>query len=260
MYPIVALFVVHWLSSIFCQTFFLHRYASHRMFAMSKGWERFFYLATYAAQGTSFLAPRAYAVMHREHHAFGDTARDPHSPHFARNPVALLLDSKRRYDDIFYRRVTPEARFEGGYPEWPALDRLGSSLVSRIAFAAGFTAFYLAFAPSLWWLILLPLHFVMGPLHGTIVNWCGHKYGYRNFAINSHDRSRNTVPVDFLTMGELMQNNHHRHPSAANFAVRRFEFDPTYAMMRVLAALGVIALPVAHRPASYARALRSIPS
>ena len=29
--------------------------------------------------------------------------------------------------------------------------------------------------------LLLPVHFLMGPFHGAIVNWAGHKYGYRNF-------------------------------------------------------------------------------
>jgi stearoyl-CoA desaturase (delta-9 desaturase) len=37
---------------------------------------------TYIFQGSSFLNPRAYAIMHREHHAYSDTEKDPHSPHF----------------------------------------------------------------------------------------------------------------------------------------------------------------------------------
>jgi len=32
----------------------------------------------------------------------------------------------------------------------------------------------------------------MGPIHGAIVNWAGHKYGYQNF--DNGDRSRNTLP------------------------------------------------------------------
>jgi stearoyl-CoA desaturase (delta-9 desaturase) len=78
----------------------------------------------------------------------------------------------------------------------------------------------------------------MGPVHGAIVNWCGHKYGYRNFA--SDDVSRNTLPFDFLTGGELFQNNHHESAMSPNFAARWFEIDPTYQVMRVLAALKVI--------------------
>ena len=49
-------FISHWFLSVFSQTFFLHRYGAHRMFTMSKGWERFFYLLTYVCQGPSFLS------------------------------------------------------------------------------------------------------------------------------------------------------------------------------------------------------------
>jgi stearoyl-CoA desaturase (delta-9 desaturase) len=75
-------------------------------------------------------------------------------------------------------------------------------------------------------------------VHGAIVNWAGHKLGYRNYA--SDDQSRNTLVFDVLTMGELFQNNHHKWGQSPNFAVRVFEIDPAYQIMRVLAALGVI--------------------
>jgi stearoyl-CoA desaturase (delta-9 desaturase) len=78
----------------------------------------------------------------------------------------------------------------------------------------------------------------MGPVHGAIVNWCGHKYGYQNY--DNGDVSRNTLAFDFLTGGELFQNNHHKFAMSPNFAARKFELDPTYPVIRVLAALGII--------------------
>src|SRR3954453_22285490 len=77
---IIAFFILHWTLSVFTQTFFLHRYGAHRMFTMSKGWERFFYLFTYLAQGSSFLVPKGSAGLHRTPHAFSDPPKDPHSP------------------------------------------------------------------------------------------------------------------------------------------------------------------------------------
>ena len=50
------------------------------MYTTSKNWERTFYLTTWLVQGSSFLVPRAYGVMHRMHHTYSDTAEDPHSP------------------------------------------------------------------------------------------------------------------------------------------------------------------------------------
>jgi stearoyl-CoA desaturase (delta-9 desaturase) len=242
MWVILIFFAAHWSCSIFAQTFFLHRYGAHRMFTMSPGWERFFYLFTFVSQGPSFLNPRGYAILHREHHAFSDTERDPHSPYFSSNAGSMMWKTKHRYDDYAYHRRDPEARFLGGTPEWPALDRLSQRWWTRIALGATYPIVYICFAPSLWWYALLPIHWLMGPIHGAIVNWCGHKYGYANF--DNGDRSKNTLVFDFVTMGELFQNNHHKAASSPNFAARWFELDPCYQVMRALAAVGIIELGV----------------
>lgn len=235
---IIGFFLVHWQLTIFCQTFFLHRYCAHKQFTMSKGWERFFYLFTYVCQGSSFLVPRGYAVLHRMHHAYSDTERDPHSPLHASNPLSMMWETKHRYDDFAYKRVEPEPRFKGGYPEWDFIDKLGQSWMGRVAWGTAYGFFYLHFATSAWLWLLFPITCVMGPTHGAIVNWCGHKYGYRNF--DNGDASRNTLWVDFLTGGELFQNNHHKFAMAPNFAARRFEVDPTYPVIRLLAWLKII--------------------
>jgi stearoyl-CoA desaturase (delta-9 desaturase) len=237
---ILAFFVTHWMLSVFCQTFFLHRYGAHRMFEMNRFWERAFYFLTYVAQGPSFLDPRAYAILHRMHHAYSDTEKDPHSPLFYTNVGTMMWATKHRYDAFAYRREEPEARFENGIPDWPALDRLSQSWPARICWLAGYTAFYAVFATQWWMWLLLPAHFIMGPIHGAIVNWCGHRYGYRNY--DSDDVSRNTLVFDFLTWGELFQNNHHRHAMRANFGVRWFEIDPTWQFIRVFAWLGIVEL------------------
>jgi stearoyl-CoA desaturase (Delta-9 desaturase) len=250
MKAILIFFVVHWVASIFAQTFFLHRYGAHRMFTMSRFWERFFHLFSFVAQGPSFLIPRAYAFLHREHHAFADSERDPHSPLYHRNVGGMMWHTKGRYDAYAYRRSEPETRFRGGTPEWPLIDRFSQRWVVRIAFGSLYALFYFAFAPSVIWFLLLPIHWLMGPIHGAIVNWCGHKYGYRNF--DTRDASRNTLPIDLLTMGELFQNNHHQHGANPDFAARWFEVDPCFQIMRVLDRCGIIdldATPPARLPA-----------
>lgn len=236
---ILVFFGAHWVLSVFFQTFFLHRYGAHKQFTMSKRWERFFHLCTYLAQGSSFLSARGYAILHRMHHAFSDTEKDPHSPENYSNVFTMMWATKHRYDAFAYRREAPEPRFEKDVPDWPALDRVSQSWVARVAWIAAYTAFYAAFAHGWLW-VLLPAHFVMGPIHGAIVNWCGHRYGYRNY--DSDDVSRNTLVFDFLTLGELFQNNHHKHAMRPNFGVRWFEIDPTYHVMRLFAWLGIIAM------------------
>jgi stearoyl-CoA desaturase (delta-9 desaturase) len=238
MLPVLAFFVIHWQVSVFFQTFFLHRYGAHQQFTMSKGWERFFFLLTYLAQGSSFLSPRGYAILHRMHHAYSDTEKDPHSPLFYKNVFTMMLATKKRYDAFAYYREVPEPRFEADVPTWPLLERLGQNWVGRVAWGGLYTLFYVQFATSPWLFLLLPAHFIMGPIHGAIVNWAGHKYGYRNY--DCKDVSRNTLVFDFLTAGELFQNNHHEFSMSPNFAVRPFEVDPAYVIIRALAAVGIV--------------------
>lgn len=243
---LVAFFFLHWFASAFSQTFFLHRYSSHNMFTMSTFWEKFFYLGTFLTQGSSFLVPRAYAVMHRAHHAHSDTEKDPHSPHFFQDVFGLMWHTKNVYEDIRKRRGKYyEARFEKNFPQWNALDTFGNSWLTRLAWCAVYTGIYVAIAPSPWFFLLLPVHFLMGPVHGAAVNWCGHKYGYQNYANGDH--SRNTTPFDLFLMGELFQNNHHKYPGRAKFATRWWEFDVTYPTIKLLHHLRIIRLkPKAH--------------
>jgi stearoyl-CoA desaturase (delta-9 desaturase) len=241
-------FVTHWGLSILMQSLFLHRYAAHRMYTVGPRTERTLHLLTLVAQGSSYLEPRAYALLHREHHAFADTEKDPHSPAFHRNPFRMMLETARRYSHYVTGRKSPEARFLGGYPQWPFIDRTFNRWPVRIGCGALYVLFYKRFATRRWHWALLPAHFAMGPLHGAIVNWCGHRYGYRNFA--SRDQSRNTLPIDVVCMGELFQNNHHARPASPDFAARRFELDLTWQVMRLLARLRIIQL--AHAPGTRA--------
>src|SRR5678815_3232458 len=109
---------------------------------MSKGWERFFHLCTYLSQGSSFLSPRGYAILHRMHHAYSDTEKDPHSPLFHKNVFAMMWHTKHRYDDFAYRRVDPEPRFDGNVPDWPLVDRIGQLWIARLVWIGAYTAFY----------------------------------------------------------------------------------------------------------------------
>ena len=237
---IIIFFILHWYLSLFCQSFFQHRYAAHGAFTMSRGWQKVFYVFTYFMQGSSYLSTRAYAVMHRMHHAFADTKEDPHSPKFFSSVFTMMWGTKNTYLHIVANPDEAEAKFRKNVPDWPVFDAIGESRWSRVAWIAVYVVIYYFFATHWWLWLLLPIQIVMGPFHGAIINWFAHKYGYRNFRVNN--TSTNLLPVDVLMLGESYHNNHHKFPSSINFGFKWWELDPLYPVTLLLGKLGVIKL------------------
>ncbi len=230
---LVIFFIALWYSSLFFQTFFQHRYAAHGAFKMSKTWERVFFIFTYIAQGSSYMSPRTYAIMHRMHHAYTDTEMDPHSPSYSKNVFDMMWTTRNMYKGIFEGTIKVEDRFLKNLPEWDGFDKWANSTLSRSLWALIYTALFIWLAPSLWFLLLLPVALAMGPVHGAIINWFAHKYGYTNFKMKN--TSQNLFSVDILMLGESYHNNHHKHPSSINFGKRWHELDPVYYIIRFLA-------------------------
>jgi stearoyl-CoA desaturase (delta-9 desaturase) len=96
---------------------------------------------------------------------------------------------------------------------------LGKHWYSRILWSGVYVWFYVAFAPSAWWYLLIPVHIAMGPVHGVVINWFAHKYGHTNF--ETDNTSKNLFKVDMLMLGEGYHNNHHKFPSRSNFATQK---------------------------------------
>lgn len=235
----VVLFVITlWYVGLFFQTFFLHRYAAHQTFRMSKFGEKVCFVLTWIFQGSNYLSAYGYGIMHRMHHAYADTEKDPHSPKYDGNIWRMMWRTKINYGDINRQRVKVDEKFTKNVPQWERFDKFASSYFSRITWGVLYVLFFYFFATAWWQWLLLPITFVMAPIHGAIINWFAHVYGYVNFKVS--DTSKNLLPFDFLMMGEAYHNNHHKNGHKANFGVRWHEIDPTYCIMWVLDKLGLI--------------------
>ncbi len=221
---VLLFFIAHWYASLFCQSFFLHRYGAHGQFAMSKFWERFFFLLTVFTQGASYMNPRAYIVMHRLHHEHSDGLKDPHSPWHTKNPWAMMGRARIIYIHLLDGHLRAKEKFYKNFPSWKSVENFFETYPPRIVFVIGYITFYAFFANHWWLWFLLPIQIVIGPIQGAIVNWCGHKYGSKNF--DNGDKSRNTWWLNLFLLGETNQNNHHKFPARANFGYRWYEFDP----------------------------------
>lgn len=240
---IILFFIVHWYGSLLFQSMFHHRYAAHAQYDLSPFMEKVFFVLSWIFMGSNYLSPYGYGVMHRQHHAFPDTEKDPHSPKYSKNVFDMMWKTKVIYSQLSNKKVDVEEKYTKGVPEWTAFDDFARSWPSRLLWSAIYILFYYYFVPEgMWYLwLLLPLQFFMSPIHGAIINWGAHLWGYTNFKVN--DTSKNLLPFDFLMWGESYHNNHHKLGGSANFGGQRWhEIDPMYIVMLFLHKLRIIKL------------------
>ena len=208
---------------------------------MSRTAEKVFYVFTWIFQGSHYLSAYAYGYMHRLHHAYADTEKDPHSPIYSTGIFDMMWKTYTFYHNVRERKVEVDPKFTVNLVDWKSFDDFASQRWVRLAWGTFYTLFYIAFAPHWAWFLLLPFHYLMSPIHGVIINWFAHKIGYTTFRVS--DTSKNLMPIDFLMMGEGFHNNHHTYGNRANFAFKWYEIDPTYQMIKLLNWVGVIKLP-----------------
>jgi stearoyl-CoA desaturase (delta-9 desaturase) len=237
---IIIFVLVLWYGGLFFQSFFLHRYAAHQVFTMSKTMERITFVLTWIFQGPSYLSAYGYGIMHRMHHAHTDTENDPHSPSHDSNIIAMMWKTKTIYQEINQQLIEVDPRFIKNVPQWKNFDLFAGSKLSRILWIAAYLLFFMVFVSSWWQWLLFPITFLMAPIHGVIINWFGHIYGYVNYKVEN--TSKNLFPFDFLMMGEGYHNNHHKHATNANFGVKWYEVDMTFLIIKVLDTFGFIKL------------------
>jgi stearoyl-CoA desaturase (delta-9 desaturase) len=78
--------------------------------------------------------------------------------------------------------------------------------------------------------------FVLHHLTFSINSIC-HVFGHRRFVTADH--SRNVFWLALPTFGEAWHNNHHAFPTSAHHGLRRWQVDPSAAVIRTLEACGL---------------------
>jgi stearoyl-CoA desaturase (Delta-9 desaturase) len=225
-------FVGLWAASHFVRaiglTLAFHRYFAHRAFKMNRV-ARFVWawIATSAMQ----KGPLWWAGHHVNHHKYADRDGDPHSPMVSGVYYAHIgwFLNDARHDKV--EAGNPVVRDFSKAPEIAFLDRyffLPPLLLAGAMFAIGGL-------PMLIWGFCLP---TMTLAHATFaINTVNHMFGTRRF--ETRDESRNNPLTAFFAVGEGWHNNHHRYQRAARNGFYWWEFDPTWYVIRAMAALGL---------------------
>ncbi|MEZ6186634.1 MAG: acyl-CoA desaturase [Planctomycetota bacterium] len=232
----------------FVVTTLFHRSMAHDAFRFHPVLEWLLRLWTWFFVGTG---ARAFAIMHRAHHAYTDKEGDPHSPTKPGESLwTVARQTNRSYVDVLNR---PEAytRFAHGLPD----DRLEALIEWDGKRNFGFRGVRVPLQILLW---VGTLGWLFGPVAGVLVflallpttiggvvavsiftvNGLCHLVGYRSYEVDL--TASNLFPIDVLTWGEVLHQNHHVFPGSANFAHKAWEWDPAYTVLWCMSKVGLV--------------------
>jgi len=186
----------------------MHRYYAHKSFKMNF---IFHWLFTLIAILTGRGSPLGWVYIHRLHHAFSDTDKDPHGPKtmgfklFGFTPI----EAKTKPNFFLVKELmTPSHLFINKY-----------YLLIILAWLLILGTINLHLIYFIW---ILPIFCIQ--LSQNCFNHFAHKSGYRNF--DTKDDSTNNTWLWPFILGDAWHNNHHANADKTTTQIKKYEFDP----------------------------------
>jgi stearoyl-CoA desaturase (delta-9 desaturase) len=215
--------------AILATSVYLHRGLAHRSLRIHPIADVVFRAILWITTGQ---IRREWVAVHRKHHAFTDREGDPHSPRLLGVWRIQLLNA------YYYKRAAADREMLATFAPDLAEDWLDRALFrysyAGLILGTGMLCALLGFWPGL---AAAALHailyvFVLAPL----INGLGHWRGQQNFENTAY----NSRLLALVTGGESLHNNHHAYPRSPKLSLRRHEFDPSWGLIRLLSAVGLI--------------------
>lgn len=206
-----------------------HRLMTHRGFKVPRWLERL--LGVFGSLAVQ-SGPITWVTTHRQHHAFTDTDKDPHSPRHGTywSHMGWIFRGKAQNNSVAtMQRYSPDLMRD---PFLVVLDKY--YWVPTVIVAIGL--FAIGGIPMILWGIFLKT--VMGWHFTWLVNSATHLWGTRRF--ETRDDSRNNGLIAAVTWGEGWHNNHHAYPRSAKHGLRWYEIDINWITIIALKKLGLV--------------------
>ena len=221
----IAYFIAVTQLTIFSVTLYLHRSQTHRAVDFHPALAHVFRLWAWLSTA---MVTKEWVAIHRKHHARCETEDDPHSPMY-KGIKTVFWRGVELYREARGMRGDIEQYGKGAPDDW--IERhlytpyatLGPTVLLFISFALfGFAGV------AIWALQMAWIPFWAA----GVVNGLGHWWGYRNF--ETTDTATNLTPWGVWIGGEELHNNHHAFPSSAKFALRKWEVDIGWVVIKGL--------------------------
>lgn len=218
-------------AAVFATSVYLHRALAHRALAVHPIADVLFRAVLWLTTGQR---RREWVAVHRKHHTFTDRPGDPHSPRLLGFGRLQLLNA------YYYAREARNPKTLRTFAPDVTEDLLDRLVFSRgiVGLLVGITLLCLVLGP--WFgLLAAGVHAILYVLVlAPLINVLGHWRGTQNF----DNTAFNWRSLSWLTAGESLHNNHHAHPHAPKFSVRRWEFDPSWLLIRAFVAVRLVAV------------------
>jgi fatty-acid desaturase len=196
-------------------TITLHRLLSHRSFIAPKWFE---YVGSIIATYGGGVSTIGWVAIHREHHKFSDTDRDPHSPNHL-HPLAVQFRAGLKVPSIKYVPDLLRSKFH------VTINQYHWAITALIFLSI------LAIDPR----ALVFAYFVPNLIYwhsGGLINTINHMWGYRTY--QTKDSSTNNWLTGYLVAGEGWHNNHHNAASSPKFGEKWWEFDLGWQVIKLI--------------------------
>lgn len=227
-YIVAALIMTH--ITIVSVTVYLHRCQAHRALDIHPAVSHFFRLWLWLSTG---MVTKAWAAIHRKHHAKCETPDDPHSPQ-----VLGLMQVMWEGAELYRREALNQEtldRYGHGTPDDWIENNVYTPYSAKGIFLMMAINLLLFGIPGL---TIWAVQMAWIPFFAAgIINGVGHFWGYRNF--ECEDAASNIVPWGILIGGEELHNNHHTYPTSAKLSVKWWEFDIGWFYIRTLMFFGL---------------------
>jgi len=185
----------------------LHRYFSHKAFKTSKFKER---ILLWSSIPTSLGSPAMWCSIHRMHHTYSDTDKDPHNPAYGKLKTWFGI----------WRPLTIHKRFIV-----PFLTSKELKFIHNNYFLISFLILIVLSIIDIRLAGMLYALPAVGCFHGAqSIGVLPHWWGYRRYEVN--DKSHNNWLASILALGEGWHNNHHANPGRWYQGEVWWEFDP----------------------------------
>lgn len=198
----------------------LHRYFAHKSFEFKNSYIKglFTVLTILAGRGS----PLGWTYLHRKHHMYSDTDKDPHSPKVLGYKLFGFGHYKKQEEEKMQIFLVKDLMTE----DHLFIHKHYILLIFSFMIILGILNYEL-----LYFIWILPAFLVH--ISQNNFNYFGHIYGYRNH--DTKDDSRNNIYLFPLILGEAWHNNHHANPKHYTTKEKKYEFDPVSTIIKLVA-------------------------